>query len=101
MREAIDRNDLEVRLRWLTLAVVISFGGALLAGTILHLVSPGSALSRTFLQTGLVMLMFAPAVRILIAVAERLRRQDWPFVVMTLVVVVELSIVLWRAATKS
>lgn len=101
MREAIHGHDLEVRFRWLTLAVVLSFGGALLAGTMLHLASPGSALSRTFLQAGLVLLMCAPAVRILIAVAERLRRQDWPFVVMTLVVVAELAIVLWRAATKS
>lgn len=100
MRDAIGRNDLEVRFRWLTLAVVLLFGGALLTGAILHLVSPNSALSRTLLQAGLIMLMSAPAVRILIAVAERVRRQDWPFVVMTLVVIAELAIVLWRAATK-
>ena len=101
MREAIDRADVEVRLRWLTLTVVVSFSVALVAGTVLHLASPGSAVSMSFLQIGLVLLMAAPAVRILIAVAERLRRQDWPFVVMTLVVVLELVIVLWRAAASS
>jgi hypothetical protein len=101
MREAIERGDLEQRLRWLTVTVVVSFGVALLAGMIAHLLSPGSALSIALLQTGLVLLMTAPAVRILIAVAERIRRQDWPFVLMTVVIVVELAIVLWRAATKT
>ena len=101
MREAIENADLELRLRWLTVTVVVSFGVALLAGMILHLVSPGSAPSIALLQTGLVLLMTAPAVRILIAVAERIRRQDWPFVLMTVVIVLELAIVLWRAGTKS
>ena len=101
MREVVDAADLEVRLRWLTLTVVVSFGVALLAGMVLHLASPGSALSVRFLQAGLVLLMTAPAVRILIAVAERIRRQDWPFVLMTLVVILELAIVLWRAAAAS
>ena len=101
MREALGAADLEVRLRWLTLTVVVSFGVALLAGMVLHLASPGSALSVRFLQTGLVLLMTAPAVRILIAVAERIRRQDWPFVLMTLVVILELAFVLWRAAAAS
>ncbi|HVJ26644.1 MAG TPA: DUF1634 domain-containing protein [Vicinamibacterales bacterium] len=101
MREAVDAADLEVRLRWLTLTVVVSFGVALLAGMVLHLASPGSALSVRFLQAGLVLLMAAPGVRILIAVAERIRRQDWPFVLMTLVVILELAIVLWRAAAAS
>lgn len=101
MREAIEGADLELRLHWLTVAVVVAFGLALLAGMLLHLASPGSALSVRFLQTGLVLLMTAPALRILIAVAERVRRQDWRFVVMTLVVILELAIVLWRAAAKS
>ncbi len=101
MREAVDIGDLDMRLRWLTLTVVAAFGVALLAGTILHLASPGSVLSVRFLHAGLVLLMAAPAVRILLAVAERIRRQDWPFVMMTLVVILELAIVLWRAAAKS
>ena len=101
MREGAATADLELRLRWLTVTVVAAFGIALLAGTVLSLVSPGSLVALKFFQTGLVLLMAAPAVRILIAVAERIRRHDWTFVVMTLVVLVELSIVLWRAAAKS
>ena len=101
MRDAVTDVDLELRLRWLTVTVVVAFGVALLTGSILHLVSPGSAWSVTCLQTGLVLLMIAPALRILVAVAERIRRQDWPFVLMTAVVILELAIVLWRAATKT
>lgn len=93
--------DIEVRLRWVSLTVVALFGVSLLVGMLLHLFSPGSALSVTFLEAGLVLLMAAPAARILVAVAERVRRQDWPFVLMTLIVVLELAIVLWRAAGKS
>jgi len=93
--------DIEVRLRWLTLAAVALFGVALVAGLLLHLSSPGSAVSVGFLQTGLVLLMTAPALRILVAVAERVRRRDWPFVLMTLIVALELAIVLWRASGKS
>jgi len=44
--------------------------------------------------------MAAPALRILIAVAERIRRRDWVFVFMTAIVVIELGIVLWRAASR-
>jgi len=44
------------------------------------------------------LLMAAPAARILVSTAERLRRQDWTYLLMTAVVVLELAIVLWRAA---
>ena len=93
--------DIEIRLRWVTGTLVVLFGAFLLTGMVFHLLSPGSALSVRLLEVGIILLMAAPAVRILIAVAERVRRSDWPFVVMTLVVVLELAIVLWRAAAKS
>lgn len=92
--------DLDVRLRWLALATVWLFALALSAGMVLHLVRPGSRLATGLLDGGLVLLMAAPAVRILVAVAERVRRRDWPFVLMTLAVVIELAIVLWRAASS-
>lgn len=92
--------DLERRFGWLSTALVVLFGGALAAGMVLHLMSPATLLSVRLLETGLVLLMAAPALRILIAVAERIRRRDWPFVIMTAVVVLELAIVLWRAASK-
>lgn len=101
MRKGVDPASLEVRFRWLSVMIVVGFGAALLAGTILHVIAPGSRASVGFLHTGIVMLMTAPALRIVIAVAERIRRRDWTFVLMTVIVVIELSIVLWRAAEKS
>ncbi len=93
--------DLEVRLRWLSVSHVALFGLALMAGVVLHLASSGCVLSGWLLQAGLGLLMAGPAVRILIAVAERIRRRDWPFVLMTVIVAIELAIVLWRAASKT
>lgn len=92
--------DLEVRLRWASIAFVGMFAAALTAGIVLHIARPGSRMSIALLEAGLVFLMAAPAVRILIAVAERIRRRDWVFVLMTAIIVLELAIVLWRAATK-
>lgn len=92
--------DLEARFRWLSIAIVGTFAVALSAGLVLHLASPRAPLSISLLQAGLIALMVAPAVRILVAVAERVRRRDWPFVLMTVIVVAELAIVLWRAASK-
>jgi hypothetical protein len=92
--------DLDERFVWVARANVVLFGVALVAGLVLHLVSPDGVLSVRLLQAGLVLLMAAPALRILIAVSERLRRRDWVFVLMTAVVVIELAIVLWRAAAR-
>ena len=92
--------SLEVRFRWLSIAAVVLFGAALAAGMVLHLASPGSVVSARLLQIGLVALMAAPGVRIVIAVAERIRTRDWPFVLLALTVVIELAIVLWRASAR-
>jgi hypothetical protein len=91
-------EDIEVRLRWVSITTVALFAAALTGGMILYLFLPESAVSARLIEAGLVLLMAAPAVRILIAVAERLRRHDWTFVAMTLIVAIELAIVLWRAA---
>lgn len=93
--------DLEVRFRWLSILIVALFAVALTTGLVLHLSAPGTRLSVQLLQAGLVALMVAPAARILVAVAERVRRRDWPFVLMTAIVIAELAIVLWRAASKA
>ena len=94
------RADLEVRFRWVSVTSVALFAIALVLGMILHIFSPGSPVSVGMLQAGLVALMAAPGVRIVVAVAERVRRRDWSFVLMTMVVVIELAIVLWRASTR-
>jgi hypothetical protein len=92
--------DLDERLLWVSRTNVVLFGAAMAAGLVLHLASPYGVLSVRLLQAGLVLLMAAPALRILIAVVERIRRGDWVFVLMTAIVVVELGIVLWRAASR-
>jgi uncharacterized membrane protein len=101
MRKPPDPANLEVRFRWLSVLIVVAFGTALMAGLVLHVAVPGSPASVLFLQTGIVMLMTAPALRIVIAVAERIRQQDWTFVMMTVLVVAELAFVLWRASLKA
>lgn len=93
-------EDIEDRLWWVSVTTVGLFGAALTAGMVLYLIRPDSPVSVGLLEAGLVLLMAAPAVRILIAVAERIRRRDWVFVLMTLIVVIELAFVLWRAATR-
>ena len=92
--------SLEVRFRWASITAVVLFAVALTAGMVLHLASPGSVISTRLLQAGLLALMAAPGVRILIAVAERIRTRDWSFVLLALIVVIELAIVLWRAASR-
>lgn len=94
------QRDLEVRYQWVSLAAVVAFGLALASGLLLYLLRPDSRAAQMLLQAGLVLLMLSPAVRLLVAVAERIRRRDWSFVLMTALVVVELGIVMWRAAQK-
>lgn len=95
-----DARNLEVRLHWLAIAAVALFGVTLAAGLLMHVVSPGSATSQTLLEAGILFLMLAPAMRVIIAVAERVRRRDWRFVLMTVAVAVELGVVMWRASQK-
>lgn len=95
------QRDLESRFGWLSVAAVVAFGVLLAIGLLLHVTHPEGSASRRLLEAGLVTLMLGPALRLALALAERLRRRDWPFVVMTLIVVIELTLVMWRAATKS
>jgi hypothetical protein len=93
-------GDLEIRYRWVSATVVVLFGGAFAVGLILYFLDKNSAAALRTLEIGLLLLMFSPAVRIIVATAERLRRRDWAFLAMTAVVVMELGIVLWRAANR-
>ena len=93
--------DLEVRFRWLSVAVLVLYGVAFAVGLLLYALEPASQASLVLLHAGLLLLMASPAVRILVAIAERTRRQDWRFLAMTVVVLAELGVVLWRAATRS
>ena len=74
---------------------------AIAAGLLLHNRRTGSPEASMALHAGQVVLMASPALRLLVALIERVRRRDWTFVAMTLVVALELTIVMWRASAKS
>jgi Kef-type K+ transport system membrane component KefB len=91
-------RSFEHRYRWMSVAMVGLFALAFAIGLGLHLTNPGSESARFALHAGLILLMVSPAVRMSVATAERLRKRDFAFVVMTVVVLLELAIVLWRAS---
>jgi hypothetical protein len=93
-------EDLEVRYRWLSVATVILFGLSFAVGLILYVLDQGSARSLIALNAGILLLMASPAVRILLAGAERVRRRDWTFLLLTGIVAAEIGVVLWRASTR-
>lgn len=91
-------RSFEHRYRWMSVAMVGLFAMAFAIGLGLHLADPGSEGAVFALHAGLLLLMVSPVVRIAVATAERLRKRDLAFAVMTLVVLLELAIVLWRAS---
>lgn len=95
-----DEPNLEVRYSAVPAGVVALFGIAFAVGLVLYLLDPGSAAAGFVLTGGLFLVMAAPAVRLLLVFAERARRRDWLFVMMTAVVLLELAIVFGRAAAR-
>ena len=91
-------RSFEHRYRWMSVAMVGLFAMAFAIGLGLHLTDPGGKGAMFALQAGLILLMVSPAVRMGVATAERLRKRDFAFAVMTLVVLLELAIVFWRAS---
>ena len=95
-----DDPELEDRLLWLVKAMVVAGGLVLATGLLFHVLSSGTRITAVMLQAGLILLMATPALRILIAVADRIRRRDLQFVVVTLIVVFELTVTMWYATTR-
>lgn len=93
-------SDLEDRLLWIVKGGVIASGITLATGLALHLYQGDHQASRSLLALGLILLMTVPALRVIIATAERMRRRDWYFVIATIVVLVELSVTMWFAAAR-
>jgi hypothetical protein len=91
-------RSFEHRYRWMSVAMVGLFALAFAIGLGLHLTDPGGPGAMFALQAGLILLMVSPAVRMGVATAERLRKRDYAFAVMTLVVLLELGIVFWRSS---
>lgn len=93
-------SDLEDRLLWIVKGGLIASGVTLATGLALHVASGDQPASRSLLALGLILLMSVPALRVVTATAERVRRRDWYFVVATIVVLIELSVTMWFAATR-
>lgn len=91
-------RSFEHRFRWMSVAMVGLFALAFAIGLGLHLTDPGGDGATFALHAGLLLLMVSPAVRLSVATAERLRKRDFAFALMILVVLLELAIVLWRAS---
>ena len=96
----VQEDDLEVRFRVLSIAAVLMFSASLAVGLALYLLFPDQRVGLVALNMGLLILIASPAIRISVALAERIRRRDWTFVWMTLVVIAELMVVLWRAGQE-
>jgi uncharacterized membrane protein len=63
---------------------------ALAAGLVSALTLDGSPLTTTLLTAGVVVLIATPVARVVISCLTYLRRRDWTFVVLTLIVLGEL-----------
>jgi uncharacterized membrane protein len=93
-------EDLEIRHRWISISVVVLFSSAFALGLILYLLEPAAPAAMAAIHAGLLLLIASPAARMTVATAERIRRRDWLFLVMMLVIALELVVVLWRASLK-
>lgn len=96
----IPDRDLEERFLWVVRAAVIAGGLALAAGLLMHLAWPDKAAANTYLRAGLMLLMATPVLRIVIVLAERIKRRDYQFVLITAVVLLELSLTMWFATMR-
>jgi uncharacterized membrane protein len=93
-------NEIEDRFAWVVNTSLLGSSLVLVIGLLLHIVVSNEPLAQRFLRAGLMLLMATPALRILIAVADRVRRRDVQFVVVTAIVIGELCLTLWYAAQR-
>ena len=93
-------REFDTPLSWLAFSAVLVSGMCLLAGIALYLSAPESALTATLLQTGLIVLMATPLVRVFISIAERASVRDWTFVLVTLTVLLEVALAAFLASRR-
>jgi uncharacterized membrane protein len=77
------------RLLWIGMATSST---ALAIGLVAFLIAPQARPTSALLNAGLLILIAMPIVRVLMSVAEYVRMRDWPFALITLAVLVELSV---------
>lgn len=83
---------LERRLGQVLMAGVIASAVLLTAGLVLWMLGPESARAAWLLNAGLIVLMATPIMRVVVSVAEYVQLRQWFFVVVTLVVLAELTV---------
>jgi uncharacterized membrane protein len=69
---------------------VLASSACLAVGLVLAFIGPASRPQGLFLAAGLVLLMATPAARVAVSALTYLRRRDWIFAVLTIVVFLEL-----------
>ena len=79
-------SRLETHLGRLLVTGVLVSAATLLAGLVMYLLSPASALGATLLTSGLFVLMGTPMLRVVVSFAEYVRMKDWFFMLTTIVV---------------
>ena len=92
MGEEHSTERLERRLGRLFVAGLTLSAAALVCGLVLFLSAPDLPLAPRLLSVGLVILMMTPLCRVLFSVVEYARMRDWFFVVVTAVVLVQLTL---------
>jgi ABC-type branched-subunit amino acid transport system permease subunit len=70
--------------------LVVASSGCLAAGLVLALARPTRGPQGLLLTIGLLLLMATPAARVILSAFTYLRRRDWVFAILTLVVLLEL-----------
>jgi uncharacterized membrane protein len=84
--------DLEQKLGQLLVTGVIVSALLLAAGLFFFLLDPGMARNGWLLNGGLIVLMATPILRVMVSVAEYVRLRQWFFVVVTVIVLAELTL---------
>jgi uncharacterized membrane protein len=83
---------LEQKLGQLLVTGVIASATLLAVGLIFWLRNPGGSRTGWLLNAGLIVLMATPILRVIVSVAEYVRLRQWFFVIVTLVVLAELTV---------
>jgi len=71
-------------------AGVIASSTCLAAGLLLSLATGGGPVAGLLLNTGIVVLLATPVARVIVSTVEYIVERDWPFAVLTTVVLLEL-----------
>ena len=94
-------TTLEHRLGRLLVTGVVLSAVLLASGLVFWLWHPGAPSSGWLLNAGLIVLMATPIVRVIVSVAEYVRLRQWFFVVVTLIVLAELTVTVAVALSRA